>query len=50
MPINLGYSKVGKLGGQLVSYQGGARYYIEGPDNGPDWGLRFTFTLLYPRQ
>ncbi|GFE80709.1 hypothetical protein GCM10011487_27090 [Steroidobacter agaridevorans] len=49
VPINLGYSKVSKLGSQLVSWQGGARYYAEAPDGGPDWGLRFTFTLLFPK-
>ncbi|MDQ8024351.1 MAG: transporter [Moraxellaceae bacterium] len=50
VPINIGYSKVSKIGSQLVSYQGGIRYYAEAPDNGAEWGLRFTFTLLYPRQ
>ena len=49
-PFNIGYSKVTKVGSQLVSYQGGVRYYFEAPDGGPDWGLRFTFTLLYPKK
>lgn len=49
VPVNLMYSKVAKLGGQMLSWQGGARYYVEAPDGGPEWGLRFTFTLLYPR-
>lgn len=50
VPINVGYSKVGRIGKQLVSYQGGVRYYVEAPDGGAEWGLRFTFTLLYPRR
>lgn len=50
VPLNLGYSKVGRIGKQLVSYQGGVRYYLEAPDGGAEWGLRFTFTLLYPRK
>lgn len=50
VPINIGYSKVSRIGRQLVSYQGGVRYYIEAPDGGAEWGLRFTFTLLYPRK
>jgi len=50
VPLNAGYSKVSRIGRQLVSYQGGVRYYIEAPDNGPEWGLRFTFTLLYPKK
>lgn len=49
VPVNLGYSKVTKIGSQLVSYQGGVRYYADAPDGGPDWGVRFVFTLLYPK-
>ena len=49
VPVNLGYSKVTKIGTQLVSYQGGVRYYADAPDGGPDWGVRFVFTLLYPK-
>lgn len=50
VPLNLGYSKVSRIGKQLVSYQGGVRYYLEAPDSGAEWGLRFTFTLLYPKK
>lgn len=50
VPINVGYSRVGRIGKQLVSYQGGVRYYLEAPDTGAEWGLRFTFTLLFPRK
>ena len=48
VPLNIGYSKVTKLGGQQVSFAGGVRYYFETPGDGPDWGVRFTLTLLYP--
>ncbi|MDY0005990.1 MAG: transporter [Spongiibacteraceae bacterium] len=50
VPLNIGYSKVTRMGSQLVSLQGGIRYYLESPTNGPDWGLRFTLTLLYPKK
>ncbi|MGB7755591.1 MAG: hypothetical protein WBL23_05965, partial [Salinisphaera sp.] len=50
VPMNLAYSKVTRIGPQLVSFQGGARYYLEAPKYGPDWGLRFTVTLLFPRK
>lgn len=50
VPFNLAYSKVSRIGHQLVSYQFGARWYVDKPEGGPDWGLRFTFTLLYPRK
>jgi hypothetical protein len=50
VPLNVGYSKVSKIGKQLVSYQAGVRYYIEAPDSAAQWGVRFTFTLLYPKR
>ncbi len=49
VPMNLSYSKVTKFGSQLVSLAGGARVYLDKPQGGPDWGLRFSITLLYPR-
>ena len=49
VPVNVMYSKVTKFGGQMVSLAGGVRGYAESPDGGPDWGLRFVITLLYPR-
>ena len=49
VPVNLMYSKVSKAGNQLLSYAFGARYYIESPAGGPDWGVRFVVTLLYPK-
>ena len=27
----------------------GYRYYAEKPDDGPDWGLRFAVTFLFPK-
>jgi hypothetical protein len=48
-PFNATYSKVTKIGGQMVSFAGGARVYLETPEGGPDWGLRFVVTLLYPK-
>jgi hypothetical protein len=32
-----------------VAFQLGARYYAETPEGGPDWGLRFVMTLLFPK-
>ena len=49
VPMNLTLSQVMKLGGQLVSIGGGVRYYFKSPSGGADWGLRATFTLLYPK-
>ena len=50
VPVNIGYSKVTKWGGQMLSLAGGVRYYLETPGDGPDWGVRFTLTLLYPER
>ena len=49
IPMNLMYSKVTKWGSQTVSLAGGVRYYFETPGDGPDWGVRFVLTLLYPK-
>ena len=48
VPVNLMYSRVTKVGSQLLSYAGGVRYFIETPGDGPDWGLRVVVTLLFP--
>jgi len=48
VPLNLTYSKVTHWGHQMLSYAGGARYYLETPGDGPDWGLRIVVTLLFP--
>jgi len=49
VPINLIVSQLVKLGGQPVQFFLGGRYYAESPDNGPEWGIRFGITLLFPR-
>jgi hypothetical protein len=50
VPANLMASKVTRLGSQLLSFQGGLRYYLESTGAGPEGlGLRFAVTLLFPR-
>ncbi len=48
IPLNLTVGQVLKLGEQRVSVTLGGRVYLDRPDGGPDWGLRFVFTLLFP--
>ena len=48
VPLNLAVSQLVHLGKQPVSFQIGGRYYAEAPDNGPEWGLRFSVTFLFP--
>jgi hypothetical protein len=49
VPINLGISQLLKIGGSPIQFQLAGRYYAEAPDNGPEWGLRFGITFLWPR-
>jgi hypothetical protein len=48
VPINLAVAQILKLGKQPVQIQLGGRYYADGPSGAPDWGMRLTFTLLFP--
>ena len=48
VPLNLMVSQVFKIGGQPMSIQLGARYYADGPDGHANWGVRFSYTLLFP--
>jgi hypothetical protein len=48
-PFNLSVAQLVKVGKAPVQFQVGGRYYVEAPDNGPKWGVRFTVTLLFPR-
>lgn len=49
VPINVAVSKLVTIGKQPVSFQFGGRKYVEGPTGGPDWGLRFAVTFLFPK-
>jgi hypothetical protein len=49
VPVNFMLNQMLKIGRQPISLQLGYRYYAAKPDRGPDWGLRFTVTLLFPK-
>lgn len=49
VPVNFMINQMVKVGKQPISLQLGYRYYAEGPSGGPDWGLRFTVTFLFPK-
>ena len=49
VPVNLLVSQMLKLGGMPVSLQAGGRVYAERPDGGPDWGIRFGITFMFPK-
>jgi hypothetical protein len=49
VPMIAAVSKLTSIGDQKVSFQLGGRYYADAPEGGPDWGLRFTATLLFTK-
>jgi hypothetical protein len=50
VPINFSVAKLLKFGEQPVSFQVGARYWAEAPENGPNgWGFRAGITFLFPQ-
>jgi hypothetical protein len=49
VPINWFVQQLLKIGTQPIAFQLGVRYYAEKPEGGPDWGLRFVTTLLFPK-
>ena len=49
VPLNVSVSQLVKIGGKPVQFSLGARYYAEKPAGGPDWGLRFAVTFLFPK-
>jgi hypothetical protein len=49
VPVNLMVSQLLKIGKQPVQFSLGVRYYAEKPAGGPDWGLRFVVTFLFPK-
>jgi hypothetical protein len=48
IPINPFVSQLLKVRGQPISLQLGPKLYVQGPTSAPDWGIRFTFVLLFP--
>lgn len=50
VPIYVGVSQMLKVGKQPLSLAIGPRFWAVGPENAPDWGIRFTATLLFPKR
>ena len=49
IPFNLAVAQLVKIGEVPVQFQLGGRWYADGPDGGPSWGLRFAVTFLFPK-
>jgi len=48
-PMNFMVQQLLKIGKQPVALQFGYRYYVAKPSGGPNWGLRFAITFLFPK-
>jgi len=48
-PLNLMVQQLVTLGKQPVAFTLGGRYYMDKPEGGPDWGLRFAVIFLFPK-
>lgn len=50
VPVQAGVGKVFKFGKLPVNLALNGRYWVEGPDSAPDWGVRFVVTFLLPEK
>lgn len=46
IPLTVTVTKVFKIGSKHVSLAAGPKYYVEHPDNGPEWGIRAVLTFV----
>ncbi|MGH8753751.1 MAG: transporter [Burkholderiales bacterium] len=49
VPLTVSCSQLVNIGKRPVSFQLGGRYFAERPTGGPDWGIVFTLTLVFPK-
>jgi len=49
VPVGLGVGRLVKFGKQPVDFKVQPFWYVEKPDNGPDWSLQFQVKLLFPK-
>jgi hypothetical protein len=49
VPVNLVVSQLVMFGKQPVSLALGYRNYVEAPVGGPEWGLRFVVSFMFPK-
>lgn len=49
VPVTFGVSQMLKVGKRPIQLGLSARYYVEKPADGPDWGLGFKITFLFPK-
>lgn len=50
VPVNLTVTQLTHMGKQPISVGGGVKYYASSPRDGPNWGVRLLFTMLFPKK
>jgi hypothetical protein len=51
VPLTASLGQLTRIGGQMVSFTGGLRYYVATTDNSPHgFGARLSITLLFPKK
>lgn len=48
VPLNFSVDQLVEIDKQPIDFELGFRFYAEGPQGGPDWGIRFTVTFMFP--
>ncbi|NKC05240.1 hypothetical protein HED55_25050 [Ochrobactrum haematophilum] len=49
VPVSGSFSQIVKVGDQTMSLSLGAKYWLEGPEAGPKWGIKAGVTFLFPK-
>lgn len=50
VPVIVQMSQLTHIGKQPIQVGTGLKYYVVSPDGGPDWGIRFNLTFLFPKK
>lgn len=49
VPITISAAQLLKIGGIPLQFKAGWRVYADRPDGGPNWGLTFNVTFMFPK-
>jgi hypothetical protein len=50
IPVSATVAQLVVLGGRPISLGAGGKYWLASPAGGPDWGIRFNVSLLFPQK
>jgi hypothetical protein len=49
VPLDITVSQLVRIGDTPIDFALGGRSYLESPAGGPDWGIKFTVTFMFPK-